>query len=138
MSYQLGLQRRVLLPLTATVLLCGPTAHGQDGAAPKATWTPEACYKLKTIGSVQPSPDGKRILYTVSETVFDAESANEHVRLYAANADGTSAHALTKDGDRPSQPQWSPAGVCDPMAPAAKHSRRAWSSPRSSGRPTAA
>src|SRR5262249_38821202 len=75
------------------------------------SWTPEACFKIKNVGNVQPSPDGKRVLYTITETVIDAESASDRIQLFVAGADGARATPLAKGESQPSSPQWSPDGA---------------------------
>src|SRR5262249_15715634 len=86
-------------------------AHGRDGADKQPAWTPEACFKVKTIDNVQPSPDGKKVVSTVTETVLEAGSASQHTQVRVANADGTGATALTGNGSQPGSPQWSADGA---------------------------
>src|SRR5207237_1408191 len=74
-------------------------------------WTPEMCFKIKKVGDVQPSPDGKRVVYTVTETVFAGGGATEPARVYVANADGTVATPLTDGTGQPGGPQWSADGA---------------------------
>src|SRR5262249_31050336 len=84
--------------------------HGQDDAGDKSAWPPEVCFKIKSVGNVQPSPDGKRVVYTVTKTILEATSASEETRIEVASADGTGAAALVKGDKKPSNPQWSPDG----------------------------
>ena len=42
------------------------------GAEPTA-WTPELMMKVKNLGSVVPSPNGKRAAYVVTEAVMETE-----------------------------------------------------------------
>jgi dipeptidyl aminopeptidase/acylaminoacyl peptidase len=86
-------------------------ADDPAGVNRKQPWTAETCFHVKNVGQVQPSPDGKRVIYTVTETVLEAKGASEKTRLYLANADGTGATPLTPDKSRPSQPQWSADGA---------------------------
>jgi dipeptidyl aminopeptidase/acylaminoacyl peptidase len=88
-----------------------PAARGQDGIDKKPAWTPEACFKIKNVGDVQPSPDCGRVVYTVTETIFDDRSAGERTQAYVANADGSGARPLAKGTQRSTSPQWSPDGA---------------------------
>src|SRR5262249_3465765 len=102
---------RSCLMATAVVLISLSLAPGQDDASKSAAWTPEACFKIKNVGNVQPSPDGKRVLYTITETVFDADSARDHTQLFVADIHGAGATLLTKGESQPGSPQWSPDGA---------------------------
>jgi dipeptidyl aminopeptidase/acylaminoacyl peptidase len=107
-----GTWRRGVVILLASLLLGQlPAARGQGGADRNPAWTPEACFTIKKVGDVQPSPDGKRVVYTVTETVLGDSSASEHTHVYVAHADGTGATPLTKGEGRPGSPQWSADGA---------------------------
>jgi dipeptidyl aminopeptidase/acylaminoacyl peptidase len=105
--------RRGCLLATATILVVSSLSVGQDSAPKTAAWTPEKCFKIKNVGNVQPSPDGKRVLYTITEAVFTADSASDRTQLFVADADadGAGATPLTKGESQPSSPQWSPDGA---------------------------
>jgi dipeptidyl aminopeptidase/acylaminoacyl peptidase len=104
-------RRGVVVLLAYLVLWQLPAAHSQDGADKKPAWTPEACFKIKKVGDVQPSPDGKRVVYTITQTVLQATSASAQTHICVANADGTGAMLLTKGPSQPSSPQWSADGA---------------------------
>src|SRR5262249_41818337 len=79
-------------------------------AEPKVGWTPETLLKLKRIGGVYPSPDGKRVAYTVREAVMQ-DSRSEYVtQIHLVNADGTEHVQLTRGTQSSENPQWSPDG----------------------------
>src|SRR5262245_18250309 len=73
-------------------------------------WTPEISMKVKAVGGVQVSPDGKRILYTVNEPVVTAEKSEYLTQIWTASADAGDAYTMTV-GEKPStNPDWSPDG----------------------------
>ncbi len=73
-------------------------------------WTPAMMMKVKRIGGVYPSPDGKRVAYTVREAVMD-ESRSEYVtQIHLADADGGNPVQLTRGSGSSDHPQWSPDG----------------------------
>jgi dipeptidyl aminopeptidase/acylaminoacyl peptidase len=73
-------------------------------------WTPEQCLKLKNISSIVPSPDGKKVLYTVREAVMTDERSEYVNQVWMCNADGSNTVQLTKGDKNSSNPQWSPDG----------------------------
>ncbi len=64
--------------------------------------------KVKQIGSVQVSPDGKQAVYTVREAVLDGNRSEyrTQLNLYRAGGDGQ----LTQGDASCDDPQWSPDG----------------------------
>jgi dipeptidyl aminopeptidase/acylaminoacyl peptidase len=86
----------------------GIAAAPQDAKAPG--WTPAESMKVLTVGEVQPSPDGRRAVYTVTAAVMAGEKSEMLTHLWIANADGTDARAFTSGDKSSSNPQWSPDG----------------------------
>ncbi len=81
------------------------TAFTQD------QWTPEEQMKVRAVGGVQVSPDGKRVLYTVNEPVM-TEDKSEHVtQIWMAGADGSGSFQFTFGEKSSTNPQWSPDGM---------------------------
>ncbi|CAN5860703.1 S9 family peptidase [soil metagenome] len=74
------------------------------------TWTPEMQVKTKVIGAPQISPDGKRVAYTVNETVMTTDKSEFVTQIYLANTDGTSAFQITYGEKSSTNPKWSPDG----------------------------
>jgi len=66
--------------------------------------------KMKNVTAVRPSPDGKKILYTVREAVMTGEHSEYINRIYVCNADGSDSIQLTKGDKNSSNPKWSPDG----------------------------
>jgi dipeptidyl aminopeptidase/acylaminoacyl peptidase len=97
----------------AALLLLPWSAHGQDGdktSEKKPAWAPATSFQLARVGSVQPSPDGQRVVYALAETAMQKSFAVVQAHVYVANADGTAAKALTKGNVLANGPQWSADG----------------------------
>jgi dipeptidyl aminopeptidase/acylaminoacyl peptidase len=73
-------------------------------------WSPELCLKMKNVTAVRPSPDGKKVLYTVREAIMNAERSDYVNRIYVCNADGSDSIQLTKSDKNSSNPKWSSDG----------------------------
>jgi dipeptidyl aminopeptidase/acylaminoacyl peptidase len=82
------------------------------GAAPLAAQVPgrltvDHIIDLPQVGSPQVSPDGRQVLYTVTE--LDWAKNERKTRLWIAGVDGSDARPFTsKEGD--DSPRWSPDG----------------------------
>src|SRR5687767_7519286 len=73
-------------------------------------WTPAESMKVLTIGDVQPSPDGRRAVFTVTSPLMAGEKSEMVTQVWIAEADGADARPFTS-GDRTSgSPQWSSDG----------------------------
>lgn len=71
--------------------------------------TPEALiYDLKTAGDPQISPDGTRIVYTLSQA--DRETKKSETQLWLCDIDGGNQRQLTFSGKSNTSPRWSPCG----------------------------
>jgi dipeptidyl aminopeptidase/acylaminoacyl peptidase len=71
--------------------------------------TPETLvYDLKTAGDPQVSPDGTRVLYTL--THVDRATKQPRSQLWVCDIDGSNARQLTQSGERNSGGRWSPDG----------------------------
>src|SRR5690349_15884441 len=77
-------------------------------AASAQTWDPELQLKVKTVGSPQVSPDGTRVVYTVSETVMTADKSEFVSQIWLGNI-ATKQNIQLTFGDKTStNPKWSP------------------------------
>jgi len=76
----------------------------------QGVWTPEMQVKMKTPGAVQISPDGKRVVYTISEAVMTADKSEFVSQIWLANTDGTNAFQITFGDKSSTNPKWSPDG----------------------------
>ncbi len=77
---------------------------------PAQTWTPELQAKLKAVGSPNVSPDGKRVVYTINETVMAADKSEYNTQVWMATADGKENYQLTFGEKSSTNPKWSPDG----------------------------
>lgn len=73
-------------------------------------WTPEMAMKVKGVGSVRVSPDGKKVVYTVSDSVMTPEKSEYVTQIWKANSDGSNAMQLTFAEKSSDNPRWSPDG----------------------------
>ena len=74
------------------------------------TWTPEFQAKLKVVGSPNVSPDGKRVVYTINETVMAADKSEYNTQIWMATADGKENYQLTFGEKSATNPKFSPDG----------------------------
>src|SRR5687767_1671100 len=73
-------------------------------------WTTAETMKVKSLGDVSPSPDGRRVVYSVTTPVMAGEKSELLTHLWIANADGSDARAFTSGDKSSTNPQWSPDG----------------------------
>lgn len=102
-----------LQPLTLSlglilVALFAPPALAQQENA--TGWTPELAMKVRNIGSVRVSPDGRKVVYTVSQAVMTPEKSEYVSQIWLANSDGSDPLQLTFAEKSSENPQWSPDG----------------------------
>ena len=71
-------------------------------------FTPEALWAMGRIGSVVASPDGKKVVYTVS--YYSVQQNKSHTTLHIMNADGTGNTLLTQTAASESEPCFIQAG----------------------------
>jgi len=79
-------------------------------AAHAQTWTPEMQLKLRAVGAPRVSPDGKRVVYTVSEAVMTPDKSEYVSQLWMANIATRQSTQLTFGDKSSSNPKWSPDG----------------------------
>ncbi len=73
-------------------------------------WTPEMQVKLKGVASPRVSPDGKRVVYTVSDAAMTADKS-EYVSQIWLGTIATKQNVQLTFGDKSStNPKWSPDG----------------------------
>ena len=77
---------------------------------PRGGWTPELMMQVKRIGSVQVSPDGKQVAFTVRQAVMEGDKSEYLTHIHLADADGSQATQLTRGDKSCDDPQWSPDG----------------------------
>ncbi|MGH9755815.1 MAG: S9 family peptidase [Blastocatellia bacterium] len=99
------------IALAVPALSFGPRSEASNQAAAQtAGWTPELSMKVKAVGGVRVSPDGKRVLYTVNEPVMTAEKSEYLTQIWMAGADGGDVHQMTFSEKSSGNADWSPDG----------------------------
>jgi len=86
--------------------------------AQSVEWTPELQIKLKAAGTPRVSPDGKRVVYTISDAVMTSDKSEFVTQIWMAMIDGKTrpngevprSVQLTFGDKSSSNPKWSPDG----------------------------
>src|SRR5262249_34432017 len=79
-----------------------------SSAAKVETWTPDDHLKVKSVGNVQVSPDGRRVAFTVTEQVIEPERSESRTHIWLARSDGSESFQLTRGEKSCTEPRWSP------------------------------
>ena len=90
-------------------------------------------YKIKSITSPQFSPDGKRIVVTVTQSFLKEGKTNSDI--YLMNADGTEQRAITINPAADYSPLWSPDGKAIYFLSTRKNGVQLWKLPLDGGEP---
>ena len=98
-----------LLILALSLLGTTPTV-GHAASAQLTGWTPEAMMKVKNVASVQVSPDGRRVVFTVTEAIMTDDKSDNLTHIHMANIDGSDVRQMTYGDKSCTSPQWSPDG----------------------------
>jgi dipeptidyl aminopeptidase/acylaminoacyl peptidase len=93
--------KRLALLLTLTLFVMTPIA------AQKRAFGIEDLYRIKGVGELDVSPDGKQVAYTV--TVSDFPKGKRTSSIWISDSDGKNARAITQ-GEHDSTPHFSPDG----------------------------
>lgn len=97
------MKRLILSPLCLMLLFALTFAAGEK------RFTIEDALALKNVGAPQFSPDGKRLVYTLSE--WDRKEDRRVSHVYLVSSEGGRAIKLTNGEKGESAPQWSPDGT---------------------------
>jgi dipeptidyl aminopeptidase/acylaminoacyl peptidase len=100
----------VLAAASATVLVLLPAAAQDSAAKPADRWTPEEQMKVRIVSSVTPSPDGRRVAFTVNGPVMTDEKSEFLTQIWVGAADGSASRQFTFGEKSSTNPQWSPDG----------------------------
>src|ERR1051325_4280023 len=73
-------------------------------------WEPEMQINVKAVGSPRVSPDGKRVVYAVSEAVMTADKSEFVTQLWMGDIASKRNVQLTFGEKSSSNPKWSPDG----------------------------
>ena len=97
-----------LLKATFALLLLVSASTAQTGAP--AAWTPELQIKVRAIATPRVSPDGRRVVYTVSDAVTTPDRSEYVSQIWMATTDGKENVQLTFADKSSTNPKWSPDG----------------------------
>ena len=100
----------ILFILALSLLLETTPTVGQETTSQPTGWTPEEMMKVKEVGNVQVSPDGRRVVFTVTEAVMTDDKSENLTHIHMANIDGSDARQITYGDKSCTTPQWSPDG----------------------------
>jgi dipeptidyl aminopeptidase/acylaminoacyl peptidase len=92
-------------------------------------------FAIDRVGDPQLSPDGKRVLFTLTDVLKDENRTNSDVWIAPVNGGGTSARpfAVSPKGDR--NARWSPDGSAVVFVSTRGGSSQLWLAPADSGEP---
>jgi len=76
----------------------------------QGTWTPEMQVKTKAIATPRVSPDGKWVVYSVSNEVMTADKSEFVSQIWLGNTDGSQNIQLTFADKSSTNPKFSPDG----------------------------
>jgi len=103
------------------------------GFAQKRPFAIADLYALKGIASPQYSPDGKQILFSVTESFLKEGKTNSEI--YVMNADGSGLRRLTNNPSADFSPSWMPDGKCILFISTRKEGAQVWRMPVDGGEP---
>ncbi len=82
-----------------------------DAADKPRPMTLDDLFKLKRVADPQISPDGRQVVFQVTE-ITDVAANKKHTHLWLADTDGkTPPRAITSSGKADTHPRWSPDGT---------------------------
>ncbi len=119
-------------PLAA--VLTGKSRSPADRAdAKKKPLTIEALYRLKSLGDPRWSPDGKRILFSV--TSHDLAAGKSNPEIYLVDVDDGRVRRMTRDPGSDHHPRWAPDGRSFLFISGRKDGAQIWRMPVDGGEP---
>lgn len=98
---------KFLVTASIFVVLSSSAAMAQTSAA---SWEPEMHLKVKAVGTPRVSPDGNRIVYTVSDAVTSPEKSEFVTQIWMGNVNTKENRQLTFGEKSSTNPKWSPDG----------------------------
>ena len=101
--------------------------------ARRKPFTIEELYRLPTVGHPRWSPDGRRILFTV--TRYDLEHGKKNSDIYRVDADGGDLRRMTRHESSDSSPAWAPDGRSFYFLSSRSDGTQIWRMPVDGGEP---
>jgi dipeptidyl aminopeptidase/acylaminoacyl peptidase len=99
----------------------------------KKPFTIADLYKIKNIEDLQFSPDGKSVVFTVTE--YSLQDGKQNSEIYLMDADGGKLHRMTNNPAADGHPQWSPDGKWILFVSSRTEGQQAWLLPVNGGEP---
>ncbi|MEW5806617.1 MAG: S9 family peptidase [Acidobacteriota bacterium] len=93
----------LIVSLSLVIMLTFSLSHAE-----KRPFCISDFYKLKRIGDLALSHDGRKIAFTV--TTYKFEDGKSHQTIWVMNADGSGLFQLTSEESNSHSPKWSPCG----------------------------
>jgi dipeptidyl aminopeptidase/acylaminoacyl peptidase len=93
--------------MLTTLLAAAALASDQEAKVPG--WTPAETMNVRTVGDVQPSPDGRRAVFTVTTPLMTGEKSELVTHVWIGEAGGA-ARPFTSGERSSTAPQWMPDG----------------------------
>lgn len=97
-----------LIHVAAAVAAAGLTVSVR--ADDPGGWTPAMTFKVKRVGTVRVSADGRRAAFVVGTAVMEGEKSEWISQIHVANTDGSGSFPLTRSEKSSTAPAWSPDG----------------------------
>jgi dipeptidyl aminopeptidase/acylaminoacyl peptidase len=113
----------------AMLFLCALTIAG----AQKKPFTIADLYRLKSIASPQISPDGKQVVFSVTESFLKEGKTNSDI--YVMNLDGSGLRRLTNNSAADHSPNWMPDGKSILFISTRNNGPQVWRLPCDGGEP---
>ncbi|HEY3205218.1 MAG TPA: hypothetical protein VGL03_16330, partial [Thermoanaerobaculia bacterium] len=68
-------------------------------------WTPLETLKYRPVSDVQISPDGKKVVYVVRDSVMESDKSEYRTQLWLSSSDGKDSLQLTRQPHGPREPR---------------------------------
>ena len=101
--------------------------------AEKAPFSLEALYKIKNVSDPQISPDGKKILFSV--TSYSLHKGESNSEIYVMDSDGKNQRRMTNNPAADFHPRWAADGKSFLFISTRKEGAQAWEMPVGGGEP---
>lgn len=101
----------ILMSTLCVAVVCRPVvglaqSTGQTPAAPR--WTVDRMMTVRNVDNVQLSPDGRRVLFSITHAVMTDERSEYISQVYIANVDGSNERQVTFGDHSVVEARWSP------------------------------
>lgn len=103
------MKRKIILFLIFLIIITNINSLAETEKNPDL-WTPEDTMKIAGINSPSLSPDGKKVVYTVSRAIINQDSSKFLSHLILTDIEKNETYQLTYGENSCEDPQWSPDG----------------------------